>query len=271
MPAGARIALLAAMLAATPIPALPAPPRAVVRLGPVYPDAGLAAYVSGIGRRLLAAARAAGVWRFVVIDAPEPNAFALAERQVLVSRGMLALANDEAELAAVLAHEIAHVLTGDAAARGPRPGAEENADRVGIRLLAAAGYDPGAQADLQAALIAAHGLDARLRGAPMPLPARSYAPGLDGRLRASRAAAAGLGDGTRGRERHLAAIDGMAWGPRSAGLSIHAHRIAPGDDVAALAAAMPVGNAPRARFDLLNGLSRGGSLRVGDLIKLVGP
>ena len=74
----------------------------------------------------------------------------------------------------------------------------------------------------------------------------------------------------RGRDRHLAAIDGMAWGPRSAGLRIRLHRIAPGDDVRALAAAMPVGNAPLARFDLLNGLGPGESLRVGDVIRLVG-
>ena len=174
----------------------------------------------------------------------------------------------------MLAHEIAHVArsaTPSGRAPANRVAAEAEADRLGLRFLAAAGYDPRAQADLQATLIAAHALDARLRGAPMPLPARSYAPGLDDRLRASRAAvAARPRGGTRGRDRHLAAIDGMAWGPRSAGLRVRLHRIAPGDDVLALASAMPVGNAPRARFDLLNGLAPGESLRVGDVVKLVG-
>ena len=90
------------------------PAGVAVRAGAVYPDAGLAAYVGGIGGRLVAAAGAGGRWRFVVIDDPEANAFALPDRRVLVTRGMLALAGDEAEVAAVLAHEIAHV------ARRPR-------------------------------------------------------------------------------------------------------------------------------------------------------
>jgi predicted Zn-dependent protease len=267
--------LLAALLAAAP--AASAPPaavatRTVVRPGAVYSDAQLAAYVAGVGGRLAAAAGAGGRWHFVVTDEPAPNAFALPGRRVLVTRGMLALAADEAEVAAVLAHEIAHVVLGHASGRPPgnRVAAEADADRLGFGYLAAAGYDPAAQPDLQATLLAAHALDARLRGVAAPLPARSYAPGLDDRLRASRAAAARRAGGIRGRERHLAAIDGIAWGPRSAGLRIRLHRIGPRDDVLALASAMPVGNAPRARFDLLNGLGPGESLRVGDVVKLVG-
>jgi predicted Zn-dependent protease len=53
-------------------------------------------------------------------------------------------------------------------------------------------------------------------------------------------------------------------------LRIRIHRIAPGEDVAALASGMPVGTAARARFDLLNGLRPGMALRVGDAVKLVG-
>jgi predicted Zn-dependent protease len=47
------------------------------------------------------------------------------------------------------------------------------------------------------------------------------------------------------------------------------HRIAAGEDVAALAEAMPV-EAPRETFELLNGLRPGRVLRVGDEVKLVG-
>ena len=114
----------------------------------------------------------------------------------------------------MLAHEIAHVVVGHARSGRPpanRVASEAEADRLALRFLAAAGYDPRAQPDLQATLIAAHALDARLRGAPRPLPARSYAPGLDDRLRASRAAVRLARGGTRGRDRHLAAIDGMSW------------------------------------------------------------
>ena len=188
-----------------------------------------------------------------------------------MTRGMIALANDEAELAAVLAHEIGHALAGHTGGRAPanRVAAEFEADRLGLGFLAAAGYDPRAQADLQATLVAAYALDARLRGAA-PTGARGYAPGLVERLRASASAAARWPAGARGRTRHLAAIDGMAWGPRTAGLRLRLHRIAGNEDVAAMARAMPVGNAPQARFDLLNGLRPGESLRVGDWVKLVG-
>jgi predicted Zn-dependent protease len=53
-------------------------------------------------------------------------------------------------------------------------------------------------------------------------------------------------------------------------LRIRIHRVAQGEDVAALAEAMPVGAAARARFDLLNGLRPSDGLRVGDEVKLVG-
>ena len=51
-------------------------------------------------------------------------------------------------------------------------------------------------------------------------------------------------------------------------LRIRVHRIARGDDVAAMAQAMPVADA-RAWFEVLNGIGPGGQLRVGDLVKLV--
>ena len=52
-------------------------------------------------------------------------------------------------------------------------------------------------------------------------------------------------------------------------LRLRIHRIARGEDVAALAASMPVGPHARARFDVMNGLAGGGTLRAGDLVKVV--
>jgi predicted Zn-dependent protease len=52
-------------------------------------------------------------------------------------------------------------------------------------------------------------------------------------------------------------------------LRLRIHRIARGEEVAALASAMPVGPQARARFDLMNGLADGGTLRAGDLVKVV--
>ena len=52
-------------------------------------------------------------------------------------------------------------------------------------------------------------------------------------------------------------------------LRLRIHRIARGEDVAALAASMPVGTDARAQFDVMNGLAGGGALRAGDLVKVV--
>ena len=48
-------------------------------------------------------------WTFRAVDDPSPNAFALPGGYVFVTRGLLDLMNNEAELASVLGHEIGHV------------------------------------------------------------------------------------------------------------------------------------------------------------------
>lgn len=72
----------------------------------------LEAYVRAIGMRLAAGSSREGPWRFVVLDDPVPNAFALPGGHVYVTRGLLALVNSEDELAGVVGHEIGHVLGG---------------------------------------------------------------------------------------------------------------------------------------------------------------
>ena len=47
---------------------------------------------------------------FTVLNSPVVNAFALPGGYVYVTRGLMALANSEAELASVIAHEIGHTL-----------------------------------------------------------------------------------------------------------------------------------------------------------------
>ena len=117
----------------------------------LYRDPALQAYVRSVGLRLVAAAGRSGRgWSFQVLDTPDANAYARPGPRILVTRGMLALANDEAELAAILGHEIGHALAGDAVeARtdAQRRAAEFAADRTGMRLIARAGYDPAAQVD----------------------------------------------------------------------------------------------------------------------------
>lgn len=70
----------------------------------------LVGYVESIGRRLARAADRADIaWRWSVADDAEANAFSVPGGWVYVTRGLLALANAEDEVAGVLAHEMAHV------------------------------------------------------------------------------------------------------------------------------------------------------------------
>ncbi len=86
-------------------------PKILARFGGPIQDAALAAYVDSVGRDLVSVSSRSGEnWSFTVLDSPEVNAFALPGGFVFVTRGLLALANSEAELAAVLAHEISHVI-----------------------------------------------------------------------------------------------------------------------------------------------------------------
>ena len=76
----------------------------------VYGDARLQAYVSGLGQKLAQQSHRAGLqWTFTVLDSPEINAFALPGGYVYINRGLMAYLNSEAELAAVLGHEIGHI------------------------------------------------------------------------------------------------------------------------------------------------------------------
>jgi len=76
----------------------------------VYDDPALSAYVSKLGLALAAKTQRPNLpYRFTVLDSPVVNAFAVPGGSVYVTRGILALMSSEAELAAVLGHEIGHV------------------------------------------------------------------------------------------------------------------------------------------------------------------
>ena len=94
-------------------------PKLVAAFGGLYDDPALQRYVATLGRLLaadLGAARAPP-FTFVILDSPEVNAFALPGGYIHVTRGLMALANDEAELAGVIAHEIGHVTARHSAER----------------------------------------------------------------------------------------------------------------------------------------------------------
>lgn len=71
-------------------------------------DAELTAYVNEVGQRLAAVSDRPLDYEFVVLNNGVPNAWALPGGKIAVNRGLLYELNNEAELAAVLGHEITH-------------------------------------------------------------------------------------------------------------------------------------------------------------------
>ncbi len=73
-------------------------------------DSALVAYVQAVGTQVARRSpRQDTAYTFLIVNQPEPNAFALPNGNIYVSRGLLALTNSEDELAGVLAHEVVHV------------------------------------------------------------------------------------------------------------------------------------------------------------------
>ena len=191
-------------------------------------------------------------YRVTILNSPIVNAFALPSGDLYVTRGLLALANDTAEVAAVMAHEIAHVTARHALQRAEverrsdviskaavvlenrdkgrsfqsdaqsslasfSRQQEYEADEIGVRTIAKAGYDPyGASRFLEAL-----GRSAELRQSLLGRAAAnkpditSTHPSTPERIARAVAAArqiAAPGIGDVGRDRYLAAIEGMPFG-----------------------------------------------------------
>lgn len=76
---------------------------------PPYDDDKLQDYVTKIGKKILKHSEHADQpYRFILRDSEAPNAFVAGTPYVYVERGLLSLLNSEAELAAVMAHELGH-------------------------------------------------------------------------------------------------------------------------------------------------------------------
>lgn len=118
-------------------------------------------YVQELGERLV---RQAGIrggerWQFHVVRNLAPNAYAVGGGRFVVTDGLFALVRNESELAAVLAHEIAHEKAGHFCRRRPASGqqfqvgslvqhfdaeAEAEADEIAVQILRRSGFDPSA-------------------------------------------------------------------------------------------------------------------------------
>jgi WD40 repeat protein len=79
-------------------------------------DPELVAYVKNIGEKLVKHLPPTGLkYKFLIIDIPEANAFNIPGGYVFVSRKLIGFANNEDELAGVLAHELGHAVVRHAA------------------------------------------------------------------------------------------------------------------------------------------------------------
>ena len=147
----------------------------------VYDDPALQQYVQSVGDKVAKLSHRNNLfYRFTLLDSTQVNAFALPGGYIYITRGLLVYLNSEAELAAVLGHELGHVtarhsvrqhsmstttnllgaligaasgvqgvgqltnMIGTGIVRGYGREHELEADGLGVEYLARAGYDPAA-------------------------------------------------------------------------------------------------------------------------------
>jgi predicted Zn-dependent protease len=78
--------------------------------GVVYHDPRMDTYLTRVGNAIVAGIKIENVeWKFRALRDPVPNAFALPNGSIYINTGLLALLDDENQLAAILAHEVMHV------------------------------------------------------------------------------------------------------------------------------------------------------------------
>lgn len=82
-----------------------------------YHNQPLQSYVNRVGQKLVTVCKRNDIdYTFTVLDSDMVNAFAVPGGYIYITRGLLAMLNNEAEMAGVLAHEIGHVAGRDSAA-----------------------------------------------------------------------------------------------------------------------------------------------------------
>jgi predicted Zn-dependent protease len=111
-------------------------PRIVASYGGEYKDAKTERLVARIAGALTAVSEnPSQSYRITILNSPAINAFALPGGYLYVTRGLLALANDASEVAAVLSHEMGHVTANHGIERQKREEAEVIASRVVAEVL----------------------------------------------------------------------------------------------------------------------------------------
>ena len=197
-----------------------------LRRGYRHDDPELSAFVTRVGKTLAPKPADDYIrYRFFVLRDIEPNAFALPDGQVYVNTGLLALLENEAQLAAVLAHEVQHTAghhgllsyrsvkrkaiasmvlgpltlgVGDyflaRSVYGYSRDLESEADRLGLKKMVAAGYDPNEMIEMLELL----GEDSEGERPELKSSKWSTHPALQARAEAARTALPGATLGRKG-------------------------------------------------------------------------
>jgi predicted Zn-dependent protease len=227
----------------------------VAQFGGEYSAPAAEAYLDAILAKLARASDFPNqtAYKVTILNTPVVNAFALPSGNLYVTRGLLALAGDASEVAAVMAHEIGHVTSHHSALRAEREREaaviskaaeviqnkqkgeeirssqrlsvasfsrqqELEADAIGVRVIARAGYDPYGASRFLTALGKSSDLRAALYGkkqSSIDFDILSTHPSTPDRVARAVAAARQIGApgiGRRDREGYLAAITGVAFG-----------------------------------------------------------
>lgn len=111
-------------------------PRILAAYGGEYADPKLERTVAkAVGRLTIASDNPNQTYKITILDSPNINAFALPGGYLYVTRGLLALANDAAEVAAVISHEMAHVTANHGILRRQKEAQAEIGTRVVAEVL----------------------------------------------------------------------------------------------------------------------------------------
>ncbi|WP_102960203.1 M48 family metalloprotease [Mangrovicella endophytica] len=227
-------------------------PKILAAYGGAYSDPKLEQALAGIvGKLATVSDDPARAYRITILNSPNVNAFALPGGYLYITRGLLALANDSAEVAAVIGHEMGHVTANHGIERQKREEAAEIAGRVvsevlasdaagqaalargrlslasfsrqqelqadvlGIRHIGRAGYDPYAAARFLEAMEDYSHIRNAFQAQDASLDFLASHPAAPQRIELARQHARNFGApgvGEADRDRYLAGIDGMLFG-----------------------------------------------------------
>jgi len=227
-------------------------PKILATYGGEYSNETLERMVAKVvGNLTTVAGNPSQLYRITILNSPNVNAFALPGGYLYVTRGLLALANDSAELAAVLAHEMGHVTSNHGIQRQQAEEADDvavrvvndvlgdpnlqkaveirsklslaqfsrnqelEADVIGIRSSGQAGFDPYAAARFLQSMAAFSGFRSVTGANDASLDFLASHPNTPQRIELALRHARAFGQpgvGTRDRDSYLAGIDGLLFG-----------------------------------------------------------